>query len=225
MPGEVDIKRLIVLMAKQPEAGRTKTRLSPPLAPAEAADLYRCFLLDKLAQIRQVPDVQMAIAYSPVDAISYFSQLASDFLLIEQVGKNLSQRLCNMFRSMFEAGYEQVMAVDGDTPTLPPDYFVQGFQGLQNPENDVVIGPTEDGGYYLIGMKQLHPTLFDVTMSTPQVTRDTLNRANEAQLNVHLLPEWYDVDWPEDLGRLRRELKDTHTETAKFLKKLPEGSR
>lgn len=206
MQPSTDHGRLLVLMAKQPKNGAVKTRLSPPLSPTSAAELYRCFLLDKLAQMRQVSAVRLAVAYSPSTARDTFVELAPDFTLIEQVGNDLAERLCNVFALAFDAGYRQVMAIDGDTPTLPPVYLQQGLDALAAPDIDVTLGPCEDGGYYAIGMKRDHPTLFDVAMSTPHVTRDTLARAAQADLEVLLLPEWYDIDRTEDLHRLQREL-------------------
>jgi rSAM/selenodomain-associated transferase 1 len=210
MPGSKRENRLLVLMAKQPRANHTKTRLSPPLSPEESADLYRCFLQDKLAQMREVGGATPAIAYAPADARDYFEALAPGFELIQQRGENLAARLRNVFDETFVAGWERVAAIDGDTPTLPPGYLAESLAALDDPAVDVTLGPCEDGGYYVIGMKHPHPTLFDITMSTAQVTRDTLDRAAEAALAVHLLPEWYDVDRPEDLCRLAQHLNGGH---------------
>jgi rSAM/selenodomain-associated transferase 1 len=204
MPGSKREARLLMLMAKQPKANHTKTRLSPPLSPGEAADLYRCFLQDKMAQMREVGGATPAIAYAPAEGRAYFEALAPGFVLIEQRGENLAARLRNVFDEAFAGGYGQVAAIDGDTPTLPSGYLAEGLSALDDPSVDVTLGPCEDGGYYTIGMKRPHPTLFDVAMSTAQVTRDTLKRAAEAGLTVHLLPEWYDVDRPDDLRRLAR---------------------
>ncbi|MFQ5344212.1 MAG: TIGR04282 family arsenosugar biosynthesis glycosyltransferase [Anaerolineae bacterium] len=214
-------KRALVLMAKQPAAGRTKTRLSPPLSPEAAAGLYRCFLLDKLAQMRGVESANLGVAYWPATAREYFAALAPGFTLIPQAGADLAERLRNVFDLAFHRGYEQVMAIDGDTPTLPAGHLRQGFQRLDDPAVDVVLGPCEDGGYYAIGMKRPHPTLFDVAMSTPRVVEDTLARAEAAGLRVALLPNWYDVDTPADLERLAAELAGTDgvkaLATARFL--------
>lgn len=207
-------KRALVLMAKQPVPGRTKTRLSPPLPAAETAELYRCFLLDKLAQMRRVEMVDLTVAYWPAGARDYFADLAPDFELIPQIGDDLAQRLRNMFDVAFDRGYGQVMAIDGDTPTLPAGYLRQGFLRLNDPAVDVVLGPCEDGGYYAIGMKENHPTLFDVTMSTRRVADDTLAQAEAAGLRVELLPTWYDVDTPAELERLAAELADAGGERA-----------
>ena len=198
--------QLMVLMAKQPLPGRAKTRLTPPLTAEGAAKLYQAFLQDKVAQMRLVEDVKPAIAYAPAEGRRYFAELAPDFELFEQEGEALTIRLINVFDQAFQQGYNRVMAIDGDSPTLPPDNLREGFRALHDPATDVVLGPSADGGYYAIGMKKLWPSLFDVTMSTPRVTSDTLMRAEASGLRVHCLPEWWDVDRPEDLEKLKMTL-------------------
>ena len=211
-------------MAKQPAPGRTKTRLVPPLSAAEAAELYHCFLLDKVAQMRQVPLADLAVAYWPAEGHSFFTQMVPDFVLLPQQGASLSQRLAHVFRLAFDQGYTQVIAIDGDTPTLPADYLGQGFAALNEPAVDVVVGPCEDGGYYAIGMKAPHLALFQVTMSTPHVLADTLARAAEVGLRVKQLASWHDVDTPADLARLAAGLARAGEErapaTAQFLHRL-----
>lgn len=212
------MKGLLVLMAKQPALAQTKTRLMPLLSAEQAAELYHCFLLDKLEQMRQVRDVTLAIAYTPAEARSFFADLAPNFSLMLQRGDDLGQRLQEVFKDAFAAGYEQVVAIDSDTVTLPPDYLQQAFEGLA--DADVTLGGCEDGGYYAIGMKQLQPTLFEVEMSTSHVLNDTLQKAEAAGLSVHLLPTWYDVDTPADLQRLAVDLKNSDTPTACYLQAL-----
>lgn len=208
MPGPAESVRLLVLMAKQPRPASSKTRLSPPLTEEEAADLFHAFLQDKVAQMRLVPDVRPAIAYTPEEGRSFFEKLAPAFDLVRQKGETLSDRLVSVFQWAFGEGAAQVMAIDGDTPTLPPAYLRRGFEALEDPATDVILGPSTDGGYYAIGMKAPHPSLFQVTMSTPTVARDTLVRANLAGLRVSCLPEWLDVDRPEDLQRLVASLRE-----------------
>jgi rSAM/selenodomain-associated transferase 1 len=210
----------MVLMAKQPERGHSKTRLTPPLSSVEAAELFHCFLLDKIEQMRQADISDMTIAYWPESAYEYFAKMAPGFKLILQIGDGLAARLHNVFDVAFAMGYTQVLAIDGDTPTLPPTYLQEGFQTLDDPSVDVVLGPCEDGGYYAIGMKSRHATLFEVTMSTPNVLRDTLARADKAGLRAECLPQWYDVDQPEDLLRLASELSGKKSATADFLARL-----
>lgn len=217
------MRRILILMAKHPMPQHTKTRLFPVLNPEQAAELYACFLHDKIKVMRCVPNCAYAIAYTPADGRSYFETLAPDFFLYLQNGLTLSERLQQVVRSAFQEGYQQVMPIDGDSVTLPPDYLVQGFEALENPDVDIVLGPSDDGGYYGIGLKGPHDCIFDVQMSTPQVIRDTLEQAKKHNLAVHLLPEWYDIDTPDDLKRLQQEIAKNPTSapyTANYLRGL-----
>lgn len=215
------MKRLLILMAKQPAPGQTKTRLIPALNAHAAAELYHCFLLDKIRQMRQVEAVQPAIAYYPATARTYFGMIAPDFTLYLQQGNDLSERLKHVIQVAFDQGYDQVAAIDSDTVTLPSEYLMMALDVLHQPEVDVSIGACEDGGYYAIGMKAPHLSLFDVQMSTARVLEDTLTKAKAARLSVHRLPAWYDVDTPADLQRLRAEIDPVQAPaTALFLKGL-----
>ncbi|RME51412.1 MAG: glycosyltransferase [Caldilineae bacterium] len=197
---------VLIVVAKQPAAGQTKTRLSPPLSPEEAAALYECFLRDTLALVRRVPDVRRVIAHLPPAAGGYFRALAPDFETIPQRGANLGARLDNTLRHYLRLGCRRAVIMNSDGPTLPAAHLQAAFDALAG-ETDVVLGPSDDGGYYLIGLKRPAPRLLrGVTMSTPTVLRDTLALAAEAGLRVHLLPPWYDVDDPASLARLRAEL-------------------
>jgi rSAM/selenodomain-associated transferase 1 len=218
-----DAKALIVV-AKRPAPGQTKTRLTPPLSLEQASGLYECFLRDTLDLVRQVPGVRPALAYLPATEEAYFRQLAPGFELILQHGSDLGARLDNATTHFLMQGYEKVVIMDSDSPTLPVDYLVEAFEALSG-ETDVTIGPCEDGGYYLIGLRRPTPRLLrGVRMSTPRVTADTLAIAAEEGLRVHLLPAWYDVDDAESLRRLGTELTQaactrTH-HTRRFLTNL-----
>jgi uncharacterized protein len=188
----------LLVVAKKPSPGQTKTRLCPPLTPVQAADLYDCFLRDTLDSMRIVPDVQRVVAYLPDGAEGYFSRLAPDMGLIRQRGDSLGERLDNLLTQALESGSARAVVMDSDSPTLPVAYVSQAFDRLDSA--DVVLGPTRDGGYYLIGLKQPRPVLLrQVQMSTPHVLSDTLRLAENAGLTVTLLPPWYDVDTIADL--------------------------
>ena len=209
------MNRALITVSKKPEPGRTKTRLCPPLSGEQAAALYRSFLLDTLALMRQasllpqLEGTQPVLAYTPDEAEPYFRALVPHgFDLVPQVGPDLGKRLHNVLSGCLQDGYEQVAVMDGDSPTLPVEILRQAFAALNDPWIDVVFGPCEDGGYYLIGLKQPHAALFcDIPMSTPQVAEETLRRAEALALHVHLLPRWYDVDVYADLKRLKEELR------------------
>jgi rSAM/selenodomain-associated transferase 1 len=197
-----------MVMAKEPLAGQTKTRLSPPLSGQEAADLYRCFLLDTLELMQRVEGVQPIIAYHPDEAAPFFRRFApSGFAFIPQVGADLGERLDHALTHCLQGGYRQAVVMDSDSPNLPLDVLQQAFQTLDDPTVDVVIGPCDDGGYYLIGLKAPCAALFrEVTMSTATVRAETEQQAQAHGLRVARLPTWYDVDTYDDLLRLRQAL-------------------
>lgn len=198
-------RNTLLVVAKQPLPGQTKTRLCPPLSPVQAADLYECFLRDTLQVMRQVHDVESVIAFLPEGAQDYFRGLAPDMKLTCQVGASLGERLDHLLTEALLSGSPQAVVMDSDSPTLPAEYISQAFDQLT--EADVVIGPTRDGGYYLIGMKQPQPHLLrKVQMSTPRVLADTLALAESTGLTVSLLPAWYDVDTIDDLYQLNEEI-------------------
>jgi rSAM/selenodomain-associated transferase 1 len=194
----------VAIMAKAPRPGTVKTRLCPPLLPTEAAALYRCFLLDKITAVGALADTQPVVAYTPDDARAEFDGLAPGFSLMAQRGRDLGARLHSTLASLLAAGHTGAIAVDSDTPTLPGAFLQQAVQCLSRPGPDVVLGPTEDGGYYLIGVRRAHRELFDgVPWSTSDVLDVTLRRAAKAGLRAACLPSWFDVDTPDDLERLR----------------------
>ena len=209
----------LIVVAKRPAPGKTKTRLSPPLTPELASKLYECFLFDTQDQMRQVKGAQHVIAY--LDEYNYFQRIAPDFELIPQEGHDLGSRLDNALTSYLSRGYERVVIMDSDSPTLPAAYLSQAFEALSNGA-DVVLGPCDDGGYYLIGVKEPTPRLLrEVHMSTPMVAAETIMLAKEEGLHLVTLPVWYDIDDVSSLSRLIEEIRelelDRATHTRQFL--------
>jgi hypothetical protein len=201
-------RRALIVVAKQPSPGQTKTRLTPPLTGEQAAALYECFLRDTLdvmrAAARQIA-LTPIIAYLPEGSEDYFRALAPDFELLLQRGKDLSERLNHATTHYLTHGCDQAVIMDSDSPTLPPHNLVEAFTALD--DADVTLGCCDDGGYYCIGIKQPTPVLFlNVTMSTEHVSRDTLEQAEQARLRTALLPQGYDIDYASDLKRLIAEL-------------------
>jgi rSAM/selenodomain-associated transferase 1 len=204
----------LLVIAKRPTPGQTKTRLTPLLTKEEAAALYECFLVDTLDLARRVPETDHLIAFLPAEARSYFELLAPDFELMLQEGAGLGERLDNALTGCLHRGYERVAIMNSDGPTLPAAYLERAFEALRDGA-DVALGPSADGGYYLIGVKQPAPRLLrGVRMSTPTVLTDTLALAAEEGLRDELLPAWYDVDAAADLARLTRELAAAPPEVA-----------
>lgn len=209
------MKRALLVIAKRPRPGRTKTRLTPPLSPEQASQLYECFLRDTLNLARTVPAVTRFILYAPPAESAYFRRFAPDFGLLAQTGHGLGERLDNGLTHCLNNGFEQVVVMNSDGPTLPATHLSQAFTLLD--DVDVVLGPSEDGGYYLIGLTRPQPQLLrEVQMSTPRVLRDTLALAEEERLRVSLLPRWYDVDTIDDLQRMALELQDRSMEVAQY---------
>ena len=207
--------RSLVVMAKRPAAGATKTRLVPPLTGAQAANLYECFLLDALQIARSIPDAVRYIAYPPADGQDYFLRLAPDFAPVPQIGAGLGDRLAYVIEEIAHRDAGPVVAMSSDSPTLPAAHVARAFDVLARDEADVVLGPCDDGGYYLIALARPQPRLLrEVPMSTPEVLRDTLALAAAAGLRAALLPSWYDIDVAGDLRRLAAELAASPSEGA-----------
>ncbi|MFC2028887.1 TIGR04282 family arsenosugar biosynthesis glycosyltransferase [Chloroflexota bacterium] len=209
-------KKALIVVAKQPFPGKTKTRLSPPLKPEQASALYECFLLDTLEQMRRVKEVQRILAYLPFEGIDYFQTIAQDFALILQVGHDLGSRLDNTLNKYLSAGFESAVIMNSDSPTLPAEYLTQAFEALSG-NADVVLGPCDDGGYYLIGVKKPAPRLMrEIKMSTPSVMEETIALAKEEDLELYELPAWYDVDDRKSLLRLVEELDQNNKTNAVY---------
>lgn len=196
-------------MTKAPRAGEVKTRLTPPLTPEEAAELNKCFLRDICETISRVHEGARGIAcFTPLGfEKDYRNILPRKFQLIAQRGENLDQRLIFATQDLLGLGFGAVCLINSDSPTVPASVFNEAAEILSQPADRIVIGPSDDGGYYLIGLKQLHRRIFEgINWSTDQVVKQTLQRAAELQLDVCLLPGFYDVDDMATLHRLCDEL-------------------
>lgn len=198
------------VVAKSPRPGHVKTRLCPPLAPSDAASLHGAFLRDTLDGLRRLTDVQVVVAYAPVEDRGVFETTCAGAMLVPQPEGDLGTRLAAVFETLCGRGFRGVVAIGADTPTLPVAFVRRAFTLLSRPDVDVVLGPAHDGGYYLIGLTAPQPALFrDVEWSTDRVLAVTLERAAEAQLRAVCLPPWHDVDTFADLRRLASDLKAT----------------
>jgi rSAM/selenodomain-associated transferase 1 len=218
-------RRVIAMVAKAPRAGLVKTRLCPPLTAEAAAGLARAFLLDKIEQLRSLEGIAPAVVYAPDDGRAFFEDLAPDFLLMAQRGDGLGRRLITCLDALFAEGREGVLLVDGDTPTLPTRFLSEAVGLIAKGEIDVVLGPSEDGGYYLIGLRACRPEFFeDMPWSTPAVLRETVRRAEALGLSVALLPSWFDVDTGADLDRLRASLATAEEPPARHTRRFLEGA-
>jgi uncharacterized protein len=193
-------------MTKAPRAGQVKTRLTPPLTQAEAAALNICFLRDTARAISiAAKGIARGIAvYTPVDAAAdYAGILPAEFDLLPQRGETLSERVIFAMEDLFQMGFASVCLINSDSPTVPAQVFAEAASVLTQPEETLVLGPSSDGGYYLIGLRKLHRALFEnISWSTESVIQQTLERAGQLNLKIHRLPTWYDVDDRKTLHRL-----------------------
>lgn len=206
------MRQAVVMMAKAPQAGEVKTRLCPPLTLEAAAALYRGFLLDTIAKIAALGTAQPIMSYAPASGEAFFAGAVPHWIRLPQHGADLGARMHNCFTQLLAQGYDHVLLTGSDLPTLPPAIFRQAIQLAASPQIDVILGPSEDGGYYLIGLRAPCPALFEgMTWSTSEVLAETVRRATRVGLRIAYLPTWYDIDTPADLTRLQAALKQPYT--------------
>ena len=211
---------VLVIMAKAPRLGAVKTRLAASLSPAAVTDFYCCLLDDTLALARSLGDVEVAIMCPDTD-INEMAQLAGNQAsVVAQKGKGLAAGLTSVFAHFAEHHQRRVIAFNSDSPHLPRSFLEDAFETLA--AHDVVVGPTHDGGYYLVGAKASHPTLFAHDgMGTSSALERLLSRARGLELSVGFADPFYDIDLADDLTRLAAELRQAPAKaprTAEWLK-------
>lgn len=208
-------------MLKSPIAGKVKTRLVPPLSKEDAARLYECFILDTFNRISALKDIDIIAAYTPKNSFQKVRNIVpSDILLISQRGKDLGERLHNVFSRLFSVGYKKVAIIGSDSPDLPIEYIKKSFSFLDG-EKELVLGPSEDGGYYLVAMTKNCKRLFTgIQWSTGTVFEETLRKAENIGLELAILPKWYDVDDMHSLEILRDTRKKELVATSTLLSKI-----
>ena len=216
----------LAVMTKAPRAGQVKTRLVPPLTPEEAAQLNVCFLRDTAAAIAKAcgTTARGVGVYTPIGAEgAYIDILPSDFELLPQRGDGFGERLAFATADLFQCGFSSVCLIYSDSPTVPADVYAGAVEMLSKAGDRVVLGPSDDGGYYLIGLKQTRRELFErIDWSTERVLDQTKTRARELNLDVSLLRTGYDVDDAATLRRLCDELlsKSSDAEIAPYTRKF-----
>ena len=201
----------IIAFVKNPVPGQVKTRLIPHLSAAQAASLYQAFLVDWCNALSTISAAHRIIAYTPPEGLNALQTLIGEApVYIPQQGETLGERLIAAARWACDRNYTKFLFVGSDSPTLPIQYVEHALGLLES--RDVVIGPSVDGGYYLIGFSQhgaalLIPTIFEeITWSTEIVFRQTLRKIQAVNARLGLLPPWYDVDTPAGLQLLRDHL-------------------
>lgn len=198
----------LAVMAKAPRPGKVKTRLSPPLTLEQTAALNIRFLRDTTENLASIPRAAGLISYTPAGDEALFAGLLPEtFALVLQRGDAFGERLLAAAEDILAIGYGAVCLIDSDSPTVPQAAIAEAVEVLHGNQADVILGPSHDGGYYLIGVKQPHREPFEnITWSTSSVLEETIQRCREANLKVHLLPTWYDVDDAATLAILEAEL-------------------
>jgi uncharacterized protein len=201
----------LAVMAKAPRSGKVKTRLAPPLTLDQAAAINICFLRDTTENIAAVAATGSAagvISYTPLgDELLFDNLLPAGFALIPQRGDGFGERLLTTAEDLFACGYSSVCLIDSDSPTVPAAAFEQAVADLARPGDRIVLGPSHDGGYYLIGLKRAHAEPFaNITWSTATVFAETLAATKAASIETIVLPLWYDVDDAATLDILIAEL-------------------
>jgi uncharacterized protein len=211
--------RVLVIMAKAPRPGAVKTRLSPSISPEALIDFYGCLLYDTLTLTRSLSDVEVAIMCPDSDVGGLIKLAGTEASVVAQKGEGLAAGLTSVF-ARFAKDRRRVIAFNSDSPHLPPSVLEGAFETLA--AHEIVVGPTHDGGYYLVGAKASHPTLFTGDgMSTSSALERLLSRARVLELSVGFAAPFYDIDVAEDLTRLAEELRQAPEKarrTARWLK-------
>jgi uncharacterized protein len=198
--------RVLVIMAKAPRPGAVKTRLESSLSASAITDFYRCLLDDTLALARSLSDVEIAIMCPDSDVNELTQLTGGEATVIAQKGEGLAAGLTSVFAHFAGGDRRRVIAFNSDSPHLPRSVLEAAFETLA--AHDVVVGPTHDGGYYLVGAKVSYPTLFSGDgMSTNSALERLLSRARALDLSVSLADPFYDIDVVDDLTRLAEELR------------------
>lgn len=200
----------IIFFIKAPVPGRVKSRLATALGDDTALSLYRAFVLDMLETIERT-GIPYSVFVDPPDAVPAVSSwLGQHRRILPQRGSDLGERMANAFRGIFAAGAEHATLIGSDIPDLPIEILHQAMDALER--HDAVIGPAQDGGYYLIGFRRTGflPSVFsNMTWSVPDVFARTMQFFRQVNTAVHVLPPWQDVDTAEDLRELLRRSRNT----------------
>ena len=221
----------LVVMAKAPIPGGVKTRLMPVFSALEAATLARALLLDQLEHLRALRNTDLYLAFTPPGARRLIRRLApSRFEVFSQAGGDLGRRMRHIFATLFAQGHRRIVLIGGDLPPVPLRYFTQAFtyldakkspfypplakhvvsgvergekEGFDGPQQRAVLGPSLDGGYYLVGLNREQPALFDrMTWSHDQVLAQALQKLDSVGVRAKQLPPWFDVDTIDELQRV-----------------------
>jgi rSAM/selenodomain-associated transferase 1 len=216
----------LILFARTPRIGKVKTRLNPKLPQETILKLYTRFLNDSIEKISRISESEHFIAGFPKEDLAYFDKVSQErnISIFPQLGNDLGEKMRNAFEDRFKEGYEKVVIIGSDSPSLPLENIQMAFRS----EKDIVIGPSADSGYYLIGMNRKRIEVFEgVSWGSDMVLNETLKKIQFAGASLELLPVWYDVDEFQDLALLKTHVKclfysgqDFPKETLEFLEQI-----
>jgi uncharacterized protein len=194
----------LAVLAKAPVARQVKTRLLSSFTAKEAAELARSLLVDQLNHLQSLDTADFYLAFAPDDAQLLMEKLAPlCFHLFPQQGDDLGARMAAVFERLFQIGHKNIVLIGGDLPPVPLHFFDQAYAFLDAPNKLVVLGPSRDGGYYLVGCNQPTPEMFHgMSWSHSEVLTETQNKLASLKVDYHLLPPWFDIDTAEDLRHL-----------------------
>jgi len=200
----------LAIMAKAPIAGTVKTRLLPYLSAEDAAELARSLLLDQLSHLCAIEAADLYVAFTPLQEEARMKQLApAPFQLFSQSEGDLGVRMQNVFTQLFGKGHQAIVLIGADLMPVPFEYFAQAYDYLDGPEPRVVLGPSRDGGYYLVGLNRPMPAMFEnMIWSHDQVFTQTVTKLADLGIEPRQLPIWFDIDTPDDLQILMTRMDD-----------------
>jgi uncharacterized protein len=224
--GPAGMRGALVIMAKAPRKGFVKTRLAGASPPCDVVRLSECMLHDTLTLAQSLAQIHVAVMCPSEEVADVLARVPPGLHVVGQDGQGLAAALASVFR-FFVADFSRVIAFNSDSPHLPRATLESAFSLLDT--NDLVVGPTEDGGFYLVGASAIHLRLFDAAPLGTSSACDALRaNARALGLSVGMTEPWYDVDLPVDLFRLAAELRfqpERAPRTAAFLASWISGAR
>ena len=210
--------KALIVFVKAPVAGKVKTRLQPHLSPDKIVELYKSFVTEIISKCVRLKGVDKFLGCAPTRDNNFLREITATYRLksFDQKGKNLGEKMINAFKDHFKKGYKEIVLIGSDSPTMPIEYIKEAFLKLK--KNDVVIGPSCDRGYYLVGAKKIFPQIFQgIPWDTDEVLDKTLEKLGSADIRFSMLPFWYDVDTINDLRFLENHLNYLNKKKVKSL--------
>lgn len=195
----------LAVMAKAPIPGSVKTRMVPPLTHEQAAELCRALLLDQLEHLSALADVELFVAFAPAEAVTLIENIVpTGFQCFPQSGADLGERMNTIFDDLWQRGHRNLVLIGSDLPAVPLNILNDAFHALESERRHVVLGPSRDGGYYLVGMNRPTPEIFnEMSWSHDRVFSQTIEKLANLRINFTVLPDWFDLDTVEDIELLR----------------------